>query len=269
MAQRDRLIDGAALAPVVGATAAASAVVAECLKAVLAWIEADGRWSRADDAIRRPDGIAVPLHGPPLATLGRLVAEDILIMVPDVPEYRLVAGVLCFPSRWRLDEKLGCPLSRIHAPVPVYDETMAARVNRVFRTLRAHAPLQRLNWLVHATDDLHQPLGEAEAAPAAWQIGAAVLRTERQCLWRLPASGAVLFTVKTSNTPVAALPHDQRTVLAAEMARWDAADVAYRGGSDAVARARAALLADRFDQPLHGGAAGPMMGQTGGDSHGP
>ena len=37
------------------------------------------------------------------------------------------AGVLCFPSRWRLMEKIGKPLSAVHGPVPLYADRLAGR----------------------------------------------------------------------------------------------------------------------------------------------
>jgi hypothetical protein len=47
----------------------------------------------------------------PLDLAGRVVPDDLCLVQADadgVP--RLVAASLCFPSRWRLGEKLGRPL---------------------------------------------------------------------------------------------------------------------------------------------------------------
>ena len=56
--------------------------------------------------------------GAPLELAGRLVQEDLCLLQPGDPGYRLVAAVLCFPAHWRLADKLGRPLAAIHEPVP-------------------------------------------------------------------------------------------------------------------------------------------------------
>ena len=63
---------------------------------------------------------APPCH--PLELAGRLVQEDLCIIHTDGEAPRFTAAVLCFPSRWRLHEKLGRPLVAVHGPVPFYAE---------------------------------------------------------------------------------------------------------------------------------------------------
>lgn len=55
----------------------------------------------------------------PLDLAARLVQEA------ERDGYVLAALSVCFPSRWRIAEKLGKPLRDIHAPVPHYDEKLA------------------------------------------------------------------------------------------------------------------------------------------------
>jgi dimethylamine monooxygenase subunit A len=144
-----------------------------------------------------------------LTAMGRLVVEDFCLLTRDEGsgEYRLVAAVLCFPSRWLLSEKLGRPMTAIHEPVPGYARDLAKRVNRVLDALRPERPLVRVNWLVHATPELFQPQGEADRSAEAPAPGARrYLRTERQTLVRLPRTGAIAFGIKTSITPVDRLP---------------------------------------------------------------
>ncbi len=178
-----------------------------------------------------------------LRALGLATAEDwCLLAAEGQGEYRLVAAVLCFPSRWSLAEKMGRPLTLIHAPVPDYDADLAKRVNRVFRALRPEAPLWRVNWTVHATAELHLPASEAQKGTAQPPgDGPLYLRTERQTLSRLPQTGAVAFGIKTSLCPLAALTADEAAALSRELARLDAATVAYRVGADILRRALAQL----------------------------
>ena len=190
-----------------------------------------------------------------LTAIGRLVAEDFCLLLPEVApdgasgEYRLVAAVLCFPSRWLLSEKLGRPLTIIHEPVPDYDEGLARRVNRVFETLRPDRPLVRVNWLVHPTPELHLAVGIGQKRRPADPSGPLYLRTERQTLVRLPRTGAVAFGIKTSVTPLECLAPDIARGLADALGELEPQTVAYRAGAAlrdaAIARLREIACAGR------------------------
>lgn len=199
------------------------------------------------DVWHRPDGGQVRLdRAAPFATLGRMVAEDWCLLLPDPAsgEYRLAGAVLCFPAGWSLSEKLGRPMTAIHDPVPVYDDTLARRVNRVFEALRPGRAVFRVNWLVYATCEPHLPRSQAErlveAAPTG---GPFFLRTERQTLSRLPVSGGVAFGIKTSICPLAALSPAERAGLARELSATDPGTMAYRGGPGAYRTMLASLAA--------------------------
>lgn len=185
----------------------------------------------------------------PLTAIGQMAAEDFCLMIPHAAsgEYRLVSAILCFPSRWLLQEKLGNPLTAIHAPVPDYDEILARRVNRVFEAVRADRPLVRVNWLVHAVPELFLPVGLSDKlmqqAPAA---GPFYLRTERQTLVRLPETGAVAFGIKTSVTPISCLTPAEATALHDELGKLEPQDVAYRSGGTLIDAARSVLAGIAF-----------------------
>lgn len=149
-------------------------------------------------AVTRPDGVrVVPDLAAPLMTLGRLVQADLCLMERRGSEHVLTAAVLCFPAGWTLAEKLGRPLTAIHAPVPVYDGGLAARVQRLFDAIRPEQPLWRVNVLAHAEPDLFAPRTEADPRPLP--VGpAAYVRSERQCLVKLPVTGAVVFSIHTA-----------------------------------------------------------------------
>ena len=134
----------------------------------------------------------------PLLTLGRLVQPDLCLMLPGPEGAHILAGaILCFPARWTLAEKIGRPLPRIHRPVPGYDETMARRVQRLFDAVQVDRPLMRGNALAHDDPTLFWPKPEDQASPPRTPGSGAYIRAERQCLIRLPASGAVLFSIQT------------------------------------------------------------------------
>lgn len=168
--------------------------------------------------LRTPDGHTETLdNDTPLACAGRLFAEDFCLMLSADDgrdgEYRLAGAVLCFPSSWRLADKMRQPLTQIHDPVPEYDTALAACVNRVFHSLRVDRPAWRCNWLLHDSPDLYleQQRKKPDAALDDWQDF--YLRTERQTLLRLPASGAIVFGIKTSICPLTALQTEQRAAL--------------------------------------------------------
>ena len=149
--------------------------------------------------ILRPDGGRItPDPQRPLWTLGHLLQADFCILErpPGAAEHVMTAAVLAFPASWTLAEKIGRPLSGIHAPVEVYDATLARRVQRLFDALRPEQPLMRFNAMRYVDPALFQPRTEAD--PRAHPEGAGrYLRAERQVLRRLPATGAVVFSINT------------------------------------------------------------------------
>lgn len=198
MALRDRLVAApGALALRPEARPAAD----ELLEVLLARLSGDPGYAlegpgKEQDPVLRPDGVRVPLdRARPMATMARLVQEDLCLLQPGPEGHVLTAGALLFPSFWRLPEKLGRPLVSIHAPVAEYDEDVARRVQRLFDGVRPGRPLCRWNWLHYDEPWLHQPRDEAVRRAA--RPGAPWLRRERQCLLRLPRTGAVAFTIHT------------------------------------------------------------------------
>ena len=133
----------------------------------------------------------------PLLTLGHLLQEDFCLLQPGPDGSHLLTGaILCFPASWTLSQKIGRSLLDIHIPVESYDSNIAARVQRLFDAIRPEQPLWRGNVLDYADPALYQPRleGEVRAAGAGEK---AFIRSERQCLLRLPQSKAVVFSIHT------------------------------------------------------------------------
>lgn len=211
MAERDRLIAtrrDAVYAMTDGATDAAS----ELLSLILDHLGPG--YTRTGYTITRPDGVTVDLTADtPLITAGRLVQEDLCLMQPGAGgEHVLTGALLCFPASWTLAEKLGHPLTQIHAPVASYTPDMATRVQRLFDAIRPDRPLTRQNALLYADPALYQPRPEAAPRNDA-DRPKPYLRSERQCLIRLPQTQAVAFTIHTYVVPMTALTPDQRAGL--------------------------------------------------------
>jgi dimethylamine monooxygenase subunit A len=162
-------------------------------------------------ATGEPIGIGAPgVH--PLETAARLVPEDLCLMRGTEAGYILAAACVCFPSRWRLADKIGRSLAAIHGPVPGYGEALGRPVDRFFEKLVVERPVWRLNWTIHARSEPFQPVAPQVAAldPADF-ADSVFLRVERQTLRRLPASADVLFTIRTYIRPLGEIAQDADT----------------------------------------------------------
>jgi hypothetical protein len=161
----------------------------------------------------------------PLVEAARAVQEDLCLMVPrpsgpdGVVRHHLDAAVLCFPSHWRLADKAGGSAAAIHGPVPTYAEDLADKVDRYLARLRPDVIGVRRNWSIHDSPALHAPVPPAPPPPLdPATVGASLwLRSERQTLRALPGSGAVVFTIRVQQCPLAVLA--ERPDVAAALAR--------------------------------------------------
>jgi dimethylamine monooxygenase subunit A len=166
------------------------------------WFCREGEWLR-----NRLTGESWNLVRPPcdpLEQAGRLVQEDLCLLTVEEATPLLAAGVVCFPSGWRLRDKLGKPLAAVHAPVPGYQEQLARPVDRLLSRLKPGRLAVRLNWGVVAGNELHRPptvtsVVEVSEANAGERL---FLRVERQTLSALPRSGAVLFGIRVHCYPL-------------------------------------------------------------------
>jgi hypothetical protein len=156
----------------------------------------------------------------PLVAAGLLVPDDLCLMMPREGAWWFDAGVVCFPSIWRLSDKVGRPTTGVHETVAHYRDELSVKVDRFFNGMAAGRMVRRRNLSVKPWPLLHvpttkpeQPVGpsipEADGSPF-W------LRTERQTLQRLPRTGAILFTIKVQIAPASVLLH--RPDIASAMA---------------------------------------------------
>lgn len=181
-----------------------------------------------------PQGCPCKLH--PLDLAGRLVQEDLCLLMPDTsdPEqgYRLTGASMCSPSAWRLADKIAQPLGVIHDPVPGYAEKLARAVDRLFAQLKADRLMGRFNWVITDSPVAFRPFRPPMAAPGhGWNAGAELwLRVERQTLRRLPVTRAIVFTIRTHITQLDAAIRtaNSATELAAAIREMPVATRRYR-----------------------------------------
>lgn len=235
MAYRERIVAEEGT-DAIDALAEAGPAVAELAETVTAHLldRYPDRFARGEGGLRRADGVVVEETGD-VGFLARVVQEDLCLLSRDAgaDEHRLIAATLCFPSHWRLQDKLGKPLRAIHAPVPNYEHELAPRVERLHQALAEERPLQRLNYTVQGVDELRlddRVYGRPESQSH-------YLRVERQTLRRLPRTGAVVFGIKTYVTPVEDLPREALSALADKLGAMLADERAYKGGDAFVSAA--------------------------------
>ncbi len=213
MAERDRLI--AERLPFVHAVLPEGRAAAdELYAAVLEVLARRAGYAVGAHEVRRPDGVVVPLDADaPLVTLGRLVQEDLCLMEKQGAESVMTGAVLCFPASWTLAQKIGKPMTGIHKPVHHYDEDIARRVQRLFDMVRVGQPLERYNALVYDDPALHNPRLEFDRRPYA--VARLYMRSERQCILRLPQTGAVVFSIHTHIVPMDRFTDAERAAMVA------------------------------------------------------
>ncbi|MFN0068880.1 MAG: heme-dependent oxidative N-demethylase subunit alpha family protein, partial [Limisphaerales bacterium] len=186
-------------------------------------------------------------HAPPerlAAETGGLWPQDFLLLAPgDDGELIFRGGCVCFPTSWAPEEKLGRPVTAIHAPVPTLNGTLGRRIREYLARVPAGVVGERENWGLAATAELnlHPALGRprltAAATPAtAW------LRVERQAFLPLPRSGGAAFLIRIElerlDHLAAAVP-ETALALADALTSMPAEIAAYKG----LTEARPALVA--------------------------
>jgi len=140
----------------------------------------------------------------PLLQAAMMVQDDLVIMRKSDAGWRLVAGSVCFPSSWSLQEKLGKPLHDVHAPIPDFNKGSrnASMIERIFDNLQTDIPVERFNWSIYNDDALYHDDRSGEQTSGGTEH---FLRVERQTLTKLRKSGDILFTIRIYVDPFEAL----------------------------------------------------------------
>tara|TARA_B100000959_G_C14955839_1_gene613674 strand:+ start:1207 stop:2013 length:807 start_codon:yes stop_codon:yes gene_type:complete len=140
----------------------------------------------------------------PLERAGLSIQEDLCLMRREEDRWILAAASLCFPSRWRLSEKIGREMSDVHGPVKGYSEFLRKKVNSLMDRLST-TPVWRRNWFIHPDPSLYQPDRPENGDPIIKShlvLDELYLRSERQTLRSLSTSGWILFTIRVQQVPL-------------------------------------------------------------------
>ncbi len=159
-----------------------------------------------------------------LPEVARSHHEDMCLLTKrdDEDIYRLIGAAVAWPTDWHPHEKMGLPMTALHAPIEGYEEQLSAPVDRFMAKLKAGAIYGRCNWFVAPTGEkrwiAEGPPEETFAHVTPENAGETLfIRSERQTLRRLPQTGAILFTIGIYVSPLGQLSPENIQRLAASV----------------------------------------------------
>ncbi len=194
-----------------------AAVLAEGVGLLEETIELAAEWQTLDDLELE----AVRSEVDPLSrclALGMAWEPDFALLRPDSSgKMILVAGCVCFPSFWRLQDKMGHRIDFIHQVVPGLNEKIGSAIDVLLARMKPGGCLRRSNWTLSRTNELNQyPEREVTRLTADCRLQDIWLRMEHQALVSLPESRGVLFGIRIQHV---SLEEALRNPLASERVR--------------------------------------------------
>lgn len=145
-----------------------------------------------------PDSVRDLHSASPLARfLGEHWEPDYLILKRDETSARLVAGCVCFPSSWALQEKIGHPIEVIHEVVPKLNAEIGQNIATFLARLKPGIVWLRSNWGLSRSPELNQhPCQNRPRLDASVTLDETYFRVEEQSLTALPKTNGILFGIR-------------------------------------------------------------------------
>ena len=142
--------------------------------------------------------------------LGRQLEPDFLLLTAGADSrIRLCGGCVCFPSSWSLAEKLGQPIEFIHDVVPGLNAQIGPQIRSFLDKLKPGLAWGRTNWGLSRSSELNQhPERRLPRIDQSASVDQIWLRIEHQALAALPGNGGILFGIRISMHPLAAVRAD-------------------------------------------------------------
>lgn len=163
-------------------------------------------------------GVVTTRGKTPLETtlhLGSAWEPDLLLLQCPSPSSQpvLVAGCVCFPSSWALEQKIGHPLDAIHGPVPTLNAQFANPVQQFLSRMKPSISWERINWGLSRSPELNQhPIRKLPRLDATVTIDEVWFRAEYQSLVSLPKTNGVLFGIRLVIEPLTNVMRDRQFV---------------------------------------------------------
>jgi hypothetical protein len=143
---------------------------------------------------------------------GRMDVDFLLLAQDSAQRLRLLGGCVCFPSSWSLAEKLGEPVETIHEVVPGLNGQLGVPIATFLRRLGPGITWLRANWGLSRSAELNQhPERQLPRLGAGVTLPEVFLRVEDQALVKLPRTDGVLFGIRVTVYPLAAVVADRET----------------------------------------------------------
>lgn len=168
-----------------------------------------------------------------LIELGQRLEPDLVVLAPEGGgRMVVVAGCVCFPSYWRLTDKIGLPVDDVHGPVPGLNASLGTAINRYLSRMKRGSCWLRANWGLAATPERNEhPDRHKGRLETPVDFERVWVRREDQAILSLPASGGVLFGIRVVVRPLAELarsPEKARRLVQA-LRTMSAAMLQYKG----------------------------------------
>ena len=137
-----------------------------------------------------------PLAEDPMAMVGRLVQDDVAIMMERGDGgYYLLAGSILLAGFWRLEDKFGMRLEEIHTSgdVPGFKAKLEKSMTNFFARVQPEGPVLRNNYFIQVDDGLawSRSIGDEDGEGIGWftaerdtVVERHMFRSERQSLRR-------------------------------------------------------------------------------------
>lgn len=147
-----------------------------------------------------------------MRSLGSAWEPDLLLLrsQTSAAQPMLVAGCVCFPSSWALEEKIGRPLDTIHAPVPTLNDQFANPVQQFLARMKPGISWERINWGLSRSPELNQhPSRQLPRLNSTVNLEEVWFRAEYQSLVSLPKTSGVLFGIRLIIEPLSKFQSDR------------------------------------------------------------
>lgn len=167
------------------------------------------KWQRIfDAAVCSPVVLPAPSSGgldwERCLAVGKALEPDFALLRRDASARMvLVGGCVCFPTNWRLSDKIGQPIRAIHDVVPGLTAGIGAPIDRFLARMKPDGCWARSNWGFARTCDRNQHpdrgLPKLTADAAADEVW---LRIEEQALVPLAEVDGLLFGIRVRHIPL-------------------------------------------------------------------
>ena len=154
--------------------------------------------------------------------LARLLGEnwepDYLVLKREQDAVRLVAGCVCFPSSWSLEEKIGRRIDEIHEIVPALNSILGSQIRTFLERIKPGVSWTRNNWGLSRSREWNQhPSRNIAKLDESVTLESVYFRVEEQSLVALPESAGVLFGIRLKVFPLAEVRNSDEIARLAEL----------------------------------------------------